>query len=90
MSEINTNTNSGLATFALIIAIIALIFSWVAFNRSGADLGEVVEREVEQATMEIRAEYQELEANVRTETSESLENAAEDVSVDGDVNNAGE
>lgn len=84
------NTTNGVAWTALVIAIIALILGWTAFNRAGADLGDMIQQEVEKATEEIEKEYQEAEREVREETSDALFEAGADVSTDEDPNNAGE
>lgn len=80
MSE-HTQGN-GVAWFALVIAILALIIGWIAFNRSGADLEQIIEQEVEEATVEIRTDLQQAEQKLRNETSEGLQNAADDVRSD--------
>lgn len=86
----NNNNGNGVAWTALVLAIIAIIFAWTAFNRAGADLGDIVEREVEQSVQEAQREYREAEIEVRQNTSDALNDAAADVSVDGDPNTAGE
>lgn len=76
--------NSFVAWTALVLAIIAIILAWVAFNRSGADLEEVIQREVEEATAEIRVNYEELEDEVRSSTANQLDEAATEVRTDED------
>jgi len=88
--NMNENKTSGTAITALILAILAIIFAWVAFNRSGADLEDIIEREVKEATQEAREELRETENEVRTGAAAGLNNAAVDVSADRDPNNAGE
>lgn len=86
----NRNTNGPIAWLSLIIAIIALIVGWTAFNRAGTDLEDIVEQQVDEAVQEIEAEYQRTEREVREETSEALIEAGDDVRVDSDENNPGE
>lgn len=76
--------NSFVAWTALILAIIAIILGWVAFNRSGQDLEALMSAEIEEATAEIRLDYERLEDQVRSRTAESLDEAAEDVRTDED------
>ena len=45
----NSNTTSGVAWLALIVAALALVLAWTAFNRAGVDLEEMVAQEVEEA-----------------------------------------
>lgn len=45
-----TNTGSAVATFAIILAIIALTVAWMAYNRSGKDLEDSVGDTVNSAT----------------------------------------
>lgn len=65
------------AVIALIISIIALVLAWTAFNRSGEDLGVLIEEKVEQSAREIRKEYNELEVNARNGALEAQDEAAE-------------
>lgn len=67
---------------ALIIAVVALILGWVAFNRSGADIEAIIQEEAEQRAEELRAEFNALEAEFRANTASELEEAAEDVATD--------
>lgn len=48
----------GLAWLALIVAIVALILGWVAYNRTGVDLEERIESAVEEAISEARMELE--------------------------------
>ena len=82
--------SNGVAWTALIVAIIALILGWTAFNRSGVDLEDMIQQEVQEAAQEIEEEYQEGERAVRDSTSDALIEAGSDVAVDSDPNNAGE
>lgn len=67
---------------ALILAVIALILAWVAFNRSGADIEAIIQEEAEQRAEELRAEFEALEAEFRANTASELEDAADDVATD--------
>jgi hypothetical protein len=84
------NNRNGVAWTALIVALLALILGWTAFNRAGADIGDIVEQEVREATQELEQRYQNLEADVRGNVSEDLNEAAQDASTDSDPNSAGE
>lgn len=46
-------TGKGLVLITLVIAIAALILAWLAFNRTGENLNQVVEQEVQEALLEI-------------------------------------
>lgn len=48
------NSASGVAWTALVLAIIALILSWTAFNRAGQDLEEIVVEETEEVAEDVR------------------------------------
>lgn len=89
----NRDTREGgdaVAWTAIIIAVLAMIFSWVAFNRSGADVSQVVQEEVNEALVDMEVRYQQLENQVRESTSETLQDAADDISTDEDPNTVGE
>lgn len=90
MDNDKKQSGSAIAWLALIVSIISLILAWTAFNRSGTDLEQIIEEEVGQARMEIEAEYQQTEDEVRQEASESLMEASVDVSTDEDPNTVGE
>ena len=55
--------NAGQVTgiIALIVALIALVLGWMAFNRTGADLESAVRQQVEEATADINAN---IDANI--------------------------
>lgn len=38
---------------AIIIAVVALILSWIAYNRTGEDLENQIQREVDNAVMQV-------------------------------------
>ncbi len=82
--------NSGVAWSALILSLLAIVFSWTAFNRSGQDVEDIVAREVEESTQEMEEKYQALEARVRGNVAEDLEDASADVSTDSDPSSVGE
>lgn len=84
------NTANATAIIALIVSVIALVLGWVAFNRSGADIEEIVQREVEEATVEFNANLEDLEASFRQNTADELQEAADDVEEDQAPNDAGE
>lgn len=66
------------AWIALIIAIIAVILAWTAFNRSGGDIEALVEERVESAASELRADYESLEAELRADFSDLNNDNVED------------
>lgn len=78
---------SSTAIFALIIAIIALIIGWIAYNRTGEDLSEVIEREVREEFSDIREEYEEFEDDPQLEAQEAQaeSNESDEVSYEGTV-----
>lgn len=54
---------------ALVVAAVALLLAWTAFNRApGADIEQVIQSRVDEARDEMRQEYRELESEVRTQT----------------------
>ena len=52
---------SATAIFALIVAIVALIIGWTAYNRTGEDLGQVIESEVQQGFDDFSEEFDEFD-----------------------------
>lgn len=76
--------NSFIAWIALTVSIVALILGWVAFNRSGTDVEVVIQERVDEATVELRLEYEQLEAEFRSFTANQLRERAEDVNSDED------
>lgn len=76
--------NSFVAWTALVLAIIAIILAWVAFNRTGQDIEAIIQEQIEEATAEIRVNYEELEDEVRSSTANQLDEAATDVRTDED------
>lgn len=81
---------NGIAWLALVVAVLALVLGWSAFNRSGVDVEDVVERQVRESAAEMEQKYQDLEVRVRGNTSAGLRNAATDVATDTDPTTPGE
>ncbi len=79
-----------MAWTALVVALLALILGWTAFNRAGADIGDIVEQEVREATQEMEQKYQEAEVRTRANVSEELNEAAQDASTDTDPGTVGD
>lgn len=91
MNSRNTRENGDVVAWtAIVIAVLAMIFSWAAFNRSGTDVSQIVQEEVNDALVDFETRYEQLENDVRQTTSENLEKAAEDVSTDEAPNTVGE
>lgn len=90
MYDYTKQKGSGVAWVALVVALIALVLAWVAFNRTGADVEEIIERESDQIMTELQAEFDALEQEFRAETSQELREAAEDTATDEDPNSIGE
>lgn len=44
----HTKTNSGLAIIAVLIAVLALIVAWLAYNRAGEDLEQQVNESIQE------------------------------------------
>lgn len=72
MAETQQNMNSTVSWVALIFAFIALVLAWAAFNRSGTDVGTVVNRgvnqaadEVQEVTNEVQQEWDEFQIEAR-------------------------
>ena len=64
----------GIAWLALVVGIVALILSWVAYNRSGVDLEDQIEAAIEAAMEEVAEEVDQaedaIEAEIRDEVTE--------------------
>jgi len=72
----NTDTRESgeaVAWTALVVAVLALVFSLVAFNRSGIDVNQVVKQELGEALIDFETRYERLENEVRQSTSEDTE-----------------
>lgn len=74
--------NSIVGWTALVFALIALVLAWVAFNRSGADIEAIIQEEAERRTAEFQTNFDALEADLRAQMAEQLDNAADDVATD--------
>lgn len=81
--------NTILGWTALIVALLALILAWVAFNRTGVDVQAAIEAETERRTAELRAEFESLEQELRDRTAAQLEDAAQDVETDENATSTG-
>ncbi len=79
------DTSKTLSVLAIIVAAIALILAWVAYNRTGVDFEEVIQREVNDAMVEINADLQQLEESARENAAQQLRESAEDVDTDGNT-----
>lgn len=73
MNQTSEQGNIMISWIALIVAILALIVGWIAYNRTGVDLETQIQREVNQAAGEANQELNEAEREVRDETSDTLE-----------------
>lgn len=86
-----TDTSASIVGWAaLVISLIALALAWMAFNRTGTDIEAVVEQQINQATEELQAEYRQLEAEFRANTSDELDEAARDLETDEQPTTTGE
>lgn len=88
MAEVQQNSNSLIAWIALIVAIIALVLGWMAFNRSGQDVVPAVQEGAQEAQedaallaarTEARAELLALQTQIAAEEGydEAAQQAAE-------------
>jgi DNA anti-recombination protein RmuC len=66
-----SNTNTLIAWIGLVIAIIALVIAWTAYNRSGADLEAEVQRNIDQAVTEMNLRLARFEAAAELATLEA-------------------
>ena len=57
-----------MAWTAIVVAVLAMVFSWVAFNRSGVDVDQIVEQEFEEALVDFETRYERLENEVQERT----------------------
>ena len=66
------NANSSLTWVTLVIAVVALILAWTAYNRAGVDLEDQIQREVGEAVIEADQELDEaaLEAEIKLDEAE--------------------
>lgn len=74
---------------ALIVAILALILAWTAFNRSGKDLEAMVADQVEVAVEEVREEYEQAEDAALEGVADTLEIGAAGLDSAADTLDAG-
>lgn len=59
---------------ALIVALVALVLGWMAYNRTGEDVEAMVEREIDEARVEFEASLDDLEATLRQSASDAINN----------------
>lgn len=57
----------------------ALLLAWMAYNRTGADLEEIIQRKVDKSMVEINANLQQLEDAARENAAQQLRQSAEEV-----------
>lgn len=76
------DTSKTLSILAIIVAIVALAMAWMAYNRTGTDFEEVIQREVNDAMIEINADLQELEESARENAAQQLRESADEVEED--------
>lgn len=73
------DTSKTLSVIAVIVATAALIMAWVAYNRTGVDFEEVIQREMNDAMVEINADLEQLQRSARENAAEQLRESAENV-----------
>lgn len=59
------NSSTSLSILALVVSLIALLLSWLAFNRSGTDVGPVVGEQMDEMQTTLSEQYALLEARTR-------------------------
>lgn len=69
-------SGSGVAWFALFIAILALIVAWLAYNRSGEDLESRIQSQIEQSVQEIDQRTPDVDVDIQ-EPSQEQQNGTE-------------
>lgn len=69
--------NSIVAWIALIVAIIALSLAWVAYNRTGEDLENRIQQQVQEAAQNTQDAAQEGAQNVQEGAQEGAQNIDE-------------
>lgn len=76
---------------ALVLALVALVLAWVAFNRTGQDVEALVEQEVQEAIEEIEQAQQDAEEAVEnatgTEATEETTNADQNATTNEGASN---
>lgn len=65
------SASSFVAWLALILAALALLVAWLAYNRSGEDLETRIQRQVNQSLNETQQEGREAQNEVQEETREN-------------------
>ncbi|HCC04748.1 TPA: hypothetical protein DEP58_00400 [Patescibacteria group bacterium] len=70
MNRDTRESGDAVAWTAIVVAVLAMVFSWVAFNRSGVDVDQIVEQEFENALVDFETRYERLENEVRERTME--------------------
>jgi len=78
----NYQKGNGLVWTTLVIAIIALILAWVAYNRTGVNIEEQVQAEINEAFAELNIELDTLERQIREGTADTLQDGADEVRTD--------
>ncbi len=79
VQDAQKTTNSWISFLALIVAVVALVLGWSAFNRSGTNLGNIAENQINQATNEVRQEMALMEARARVSMIATGLNTQEDL-----------
>lgn len=62
---VHDRKGGGVAWLALFIAIVALIVAWLAYNRSGEDLENRIQNQVEQSVQEIDQRTPDVDVDVQ-------------------------
>ena len=70
MNRDTRENGDAVAWTAIVVAVLAMVFSWVAFNRSGVDVDQVVEQKFDNALVDFETRYQRLENEVQQRTTE--------------------
>lgn len=84
------NTSQIMAVIALIIALIAVVLAWMAFNRTGVNVETAIQRQVDEAVLEINTNFEQMELRLREEAAARMRETAEEVETDNNTNNVGE
>lgn len=77
----NRNGSAGvlIGWVGLIISVLALILALIAFNRSGEDIGVVIDERTATLRSQFQADLRELETSIRQDLSAQLDEAADEV-----------
>ena len=84
------NNGNGVAWTALVVAIVALILAWSAYNRAGEDLGSQVEDSLDNAAAEVEETAGDLEEELDEEfvdEDEPMDEVETETSVDVQTSN---